>query len=81
MSETETKLCGGAEAGQEDVFQVDERRLEGAVQEGRDQGSCGDLCVLTKKKLKFTCEDVGRATGEGRKDIERVELDWEEPLA
>ena len=31
--------------------------------------------------MKFTCEDVGRATGEGRKDIERVELDWEEPLA
>ena len=43
VSETETKLGGGTEAGQEDVFQVDERRLEGAVQEGRDQGSCGDL--------------------------------------
>ena len=43
VSETETKLGGGTEAGQEDVFQVDERRLEGAVQEGRDQGSCGDF--------------------------------------
>ena len=49
MSETETKLCGGAEAGQEDVFQVDERRLEGAVQEGRDQGSCGDLFADKKR--------------------------------
>ena len=29
----------------------------------------------------FTCEDVGRATGEGRENIERVELDREEPLA
>ena len=39
-----------------------------------------EICLLTKK-LVFTCEDVGRATGEGREDIERVELDWEEPLA
>ena len=31
--------------------------------------------------MKFTCEDVSRATGEGRENIERVELDWEEPLA
>ena len=49
VSETETKLCGGAESGQEDVFQVDERRLEGAVQEGRDQGSCGDLFAYKKR--------------------------------
>ena len=49
VSETETKLCGGTEAGQEDVFQVDERRLEGAVQEGRDQGSCGDLFADKKR--------------------------------
>ena len=39
-----------------------------------------EICLLTER-LVFTCEDVGRATGEGRENIERVELDWEEPLA
>ena len=66
MGQFQSELGGGTDTGQEDVFEVDEGRPEGAVVEGGDEGAR---------------EDVGRATEEGGEDVERVEGGGKVPLA
>ena len=66
VSQSKSKLGCGAQPRQEYILKIDKGGVEDAVKEGIDQGPR---------------EDVGRPAGEGRENIERVELYWEEPLA
>ena len=66
VGQFESELGGGAETRQEDVFQVDEGRPEGAVVEGGHEGAS---------------EHVGGPAQEGGEDVERVECGGEVPLA
>ena len=66
VGESKSELGGGAQAREENILQVDEGSAERAVEEGRHQGAG---------------EDVSCPAGERGEDVERVELDREEPLA
>ena len=49
MCELEPELRGGAEAGAEDVFEVDVGRFEGAVVEQRRQAVCEHVAGPTRE--------------------------------
>lgn len=66
VSQSKSQLGCGAQPRKEHVLEVDKGGAEDAVQEGVDQGPR---------------EDVGRPAGERWENIQRVELDREEPLA